>query len=128
MLASLPHNNSALPLLPPTVLQGISPDDTVPGVVNLFEMTPTGQITRGVAAITTGDKEYPKVSTLHCSWHSPLCFFATGVGAEFTQDAVRSYFCLSQLQCARTCLLSPPSTPPLTTLDASAPRACRSTA
>lgn len=67
---------------------GISPDDTVPGVVNLFEMLPNGQITRGVAALPTRDDEYPKPSTLHCSWHNDLCYFATGVGGPYIQDAI----------------------------------------
>ena len=41
-------------------------------------MTPLGQIIRGVASITTLDREYPKTSTLHCSWGSNLCAYARG--------------------------------------------------
>ena len=46
---------------------GVAPDDTVPGLVNLFEMDTTGRPIAAVASVTTADNEYPKVSTFHCS-------------------------------------------------------------
>lgn len=49
---------------------GIAPDDTVPGLVNLFEMDTRGRPIAAVASITTADNEYPKVSTFHCSCES----------------------------------------------------------
>jgi len=67
---------------------GISPDDTVPGLVNLVRITPTGQVLGSVAAIPTRDDEYPKIGTLHCSWNQPICWFATGVGGNYVQDAI----------------------------------------
>jgi hypothetical protein len=67
---------------------GLSPDDTVPGVVNIFKMTPTGQVTAPVATVVTKDNEYPKVSTLHVSYTRPIAYFATGVGANYIQDAL----------------------------------------
>jgi hypothetical protein len=70
------------------VWYGISPDDSVPGQVNLFEMTPQGQIIRGVATIVTRDDEYPKTGTLHCSWTTDMCWFATGVAGPYIQDAI----------------------------------------
>lgn len=51
-------------------------------------MTTTGAIIRGVATINTRDDEYPKPDTLHCSWGTPMCWFATGVAAPYTQDAI----------------------------------------
>ena len=36
---------------------GLSPDDTVPGLVNIFTMLPTGQPTGPVAAVKTKDNE-----------------------------------------------------------------------
>ena len=51
-------------------------------------MSVTGQVIRGVASLPTRDREYPKTSTLHCSWGTDICFFATGVGAPYAQDAV----------------------------------------
>jgi len=67
---------------------GLSPDDTVPGLVNIFKMLPTGQPTDAVASIVTSDREYPKTSTLHVSWNQPVAYFATGVGANYIEDAV----------------------------------------
>ncbi len=32
--------------------------------------------------------EYPKIGTLHCSWTQPVCWFATGIGANYAQDAI----------------------------------------
>jgi hypothetical protein len=40
------------------------------------------------ATVTTSDREYPKSSTLHCSWASQNCFFATGVETNQVQDAL----------------------------------------
>ena len=51
-------------------------------------MTATGTVVRGVATINTRDGEYPKTDTLHCSWGTPMCYFATGVGGPYVQDAV----------------------------------------
>lgn len=73
---------------PAGVWYGIAPDDTVPGVINLFEMSPLGEIIRGIAALPTQDREYVKTSTLHCSWGTDLCYFATGIEAPYTQDAI----------------------------------------
>jgi hypothetical protein len=68
---------------------GLAPDSNVPGIINIFAMTPFGQITAPVATVATRDNEYPKPSTLHVSWgDSPVAFFATGVGAPYTQDAL----------------------------------------
>lgn len=67
---------------------GISPDDTIPGLVNLFRMSVTGQPLGAVASIPTRDDEYPKIGTLHCSWTQPVCWFATGIGANYVQDAI----------------------------------------
>ena len=40
-------------------------------------------------SVGTSDQEYPKPSTLHCSWsNSNLCYFLTGVGAPYIQDAL----------------------------------------
>jgi len=41
-----------------------------------------------VASIPTRDDEYPKIGTLHCSWTQPVCWFATGVGGPYVQDAI----------------------------------------
>ena len=67
---------------------GLAPDSNVPGIINIFKMTPTGQITAPVATVVTRDNEYPKPSTLHVSWNAPIAYFATGVGAPYTQDAI----------------------------------------
>ena len=31
------------------------------------------------------DARYPKVDTLHCSWTTPMCYFATGIGGNGIQ-------------------------------------------
>jgi hypothetical protein len=67
---------------------GVAPDDTVPGLINLFQMTPEGVITNGTASIRTPDEEYVKSGTLHCSWNTSLCFFMTGTTRDYTQDNV----------------------------------------
>lgn len=68
---------------------GISPDDTVPGLINIFQMNPDGTITNGTAAIRTTDREYVKDGTFHCDWATGgNCFFMTGVDANLVQDAV----------------------------------------
>ena len=67
---------------------GLAPDDTIPGVVNIFKMTTTGEVTAPVASVVTQDNEYPKVSTLHVSYTRPIAYFATGVGANYIQDAL----------------------------------------
>jgi len=67
---------------------GIAPDTNIPGLVNLFQMTPNGVPTKAVASVTTSDYEYPKIATLHCSYATPSCFFQTGVGGPYTQDYV----------------------------------------
>lgn len=36
----------------------------------------------------TGDREYPKTGTLHCSWTTPLCWFATGVESNQVADSI----------------------------------------
>ena len=51
-------------------------------------MLPTGQVTGAVASVVTSDREYPKTSTLHVSWAAPVAYFATGVGANFIEDAI----------------------------------------
>jgi len=66
----------------------MAPDDTIPGLINLFTMTPTGAPLNAVAAVTTSDQEYPKSGTLHCSWAAPICYFLTGVARPYTQDAI----------------------------------------
>ena len=44
--------------------------------------------TKAAASISTGDYEYPKVDTLHCSYATPLCYFATGIGGNGIQDFI----------------------------------------
>lgn len=67
---------------------GIAPDGGDPGLINLFAMEPNGLIISDRAPIKTSDREYPKTGTLHCSWNSPTCFFATGVQARGVEDSV----------------------------------------
>lgn len=43
---------------------------------------------KGAATVITGDREYPKTSTLHCSWATPMCWFATGVESNQVQDSI----------------------------------------
>lgn len=70
---------------------GIAPDTTIAGQINVFKMAPNGQPLNGVGSIVTQDNEYPKIGTLHCSWNTTMCFFATGVGAQYTQDAILGF-------------------------------------
>lgn len=79
---------SASPPSPPSPPAGIAPDDTVGGLINLFSLAPNGQPIADMVSVPTNDREYPKTSTLRCSWGSGMCYFATGVGAPYTQDAV----------------------------------------
>jgi len=83
---------SAVVAQPPPAAQwyGIAPDTNIPGLVNLFQMTPNGVPTKAVASVATSDYEYPKIATLHCSWATPSCYFQTGVGGPYTQDYVYS--------------------------------------
>jgi len=68
---------------------GVAPDDTIPGLINIFQMTATGTITNSTASVRTADNEYVKSGTFHCSWtNEGDCYFSTGVGAEKVQDAV----------------------------------------
>ena len=68
---------------------GISPDDTIPGLINIFQMTPFGQVTKGTASIRTSDREYVKSATFHCDWAvGSSCFFMTGIESDLVQDAV----------------------------------------
>jgi hypothetical protein len=69
-------------------LRAVAPDANIPGQINLFAMTANGQPTKAAAAIATSDYEYPKVDTLHCSWGTPMCYFATGIGGNGIQDYI----------------------------------------
>jgi len=80
---------SALSVAAAAQWYGVAPDDTIPGLINIFQMTAQGRITNGTASIRTSDREYVKSGTFHCDWaNGGLCFFMTGVGQDFTQDAV----------------------------------------
>lgn len=72
------------------VSAGIAPDGGDPGLINLFSMDPNGFILSDKAPIKTSDREYPKTGTLHCSWNTTSCFFATGVQGRGVEDAVYS--------------------------------------
>jgi len=51
-------------------------------------MDANGFILSDKAPIKTSDREYPKTGTLHCSWNTTSCFFATGVQARGVEDSV----------------------------------------
>jgi len=68
---------------------GIAPDATLPGLINLFTLdAQSGRPIQVVANVRTTDNEYPKTSTLRCSYLTPVCWFATGVAAPVVSDAI----------------------------------------